>query len=168
MTAVALVRRYPVVGIALLVAAIGGILESAGLHAMSNWVIALFALAVAAREGWQMVRAMLRGHIGLDILAVTAIVATVVVGEYWASLVIVVMLAGGEALEDYAEGRAERELSALLEHVPQIAHRYRADGSTEDVSVSAVAVGDRLLVRPSELVPVDSSLVSISGSFDES
>lgn len=168
MTAVALVRRYPVVGIALLVAAIGGVLESTGLHIIANWVIALFALAVAARGGWQMVRAMLRGHVGLDILAVTAIVATVAVGEYWASLVIVVMLAGGEALEDYAEGRAERELSALLEHVPQIAHRYRADGSTEDVSVSAVAVGDRLLVRPSEIVPVDASLVSISGSFDES
>jgi heavy metal translocating P-type ATPase len=110
----------------------------------------------------------MRGHVGLDILAVTAIIATIVVGEHWASLVIVIMLSGGEALEDFAAGRAERELSALLEHVPQVAHRYRADGSTEDIPVSQVAVGDRLLVRPNEIVPVDATLVSVTGTFDES
>ncbi|MFM2411856.1 MAG: cadmium-translocating P-type ATPase, partial [Actinomycetota bacterium] len=167
-TAVALVRRYPVVGLAIVVAAIGGILEWAGMPVVAAWALSLFGLAIAAREGWQMVRAMLRGHIGLDVLAVTAIVATVAVGEHWASLVIVFMLSGGEALEDFAAGRAERELSALLEHVPQVAHRYRADGSLEDVAVSQVALGDRLLVRPSEIVPVDSVLVSVTGTFDES
>lgn len=168
MTAVALVRRYPVVGLALVVAAIGGILEWAAMPVAAAWTLSLFGLAIAAREGWQMVRAMLRGHIGLDVLAVTAIIATVAVGEHWASLVIVFMLSGGEALEDFAAGRAERELSALLAHVPQVAHRYRADGSLEDVAVSQVAVGDRLLVRPSEIVPVDSALVSVTGTFDES
>ncbi len=78
------------------------------------------------------------------------------------------MLTGGEALEDYAAGRAERELSALLENVPQRAHRYRADGTVEDIAAADVAVGDRLLVRPSEVVPVDASLISVSGAFDES
>ncbi|CAB4867594.1 unannotated protein [freshwater metagenome] len=98
----------------------------------------------------------------------TAILATIIVGEFWASLVIVLMLTGGEALEDYAEGRAERELSSLLEHVPHVAHRYRADGTTEDVAASRVVIGDRLLVRPSEIVPVDASLATAAGTFDES
>ena len=168
MTAVALVRRYPLVGLALVVASVGGILEWAGQPVVSAWVLSIFGLGVAVRQGWNMIRAMMRGHVGLDVLAVTAIVATVVVGEHWASLVIVIMLSGGEALEDFAAGRAERELSALLEHVPQIAHRYREDGSTEDIPVAQVAVGDRLLVRPSEIVPVDGALASITGTFDES
>ena len=168
MTAVALLRRYPIVGLAVVIAIVGGVLEYLGQAVVAAWILSIFGLAIAAREGWQMVRAMMRGHVGLDVLAVTAIVATVVVGEHWASLVIVIMLSGGEALEDFAAGRAERELSALLEHVPQIAHRYRADGSTEDIPVSQVAVGDRLLVRPNEIVPVDASLVSVVGTFDES
>ena len=168
MTAVALLRRYPIVGLAVVIAIVGGVLEYLGQAVVAAWILSIFGLAIAAREGWQMVRAMMRGHVGLDVLAVTAIVATVVVGEHWASLVIVIMLSGGEALEDFAAGRAERELSALLEHVPQIAHRYRADGSTEDIPVSQVAVGDRLMVRPNEIVPVDASLVSVVGTFDES
>ncbi len=168
MTAVALLRRYPVVGLAVAVAAVGGALELLGLSVVATWGISLFSLSIAARSGWRMVRSLLRGHVGLDVLAVTAIIATVLVGEYWASIVIVVMLSGGEALEDFAAGRAERELTSLLERVPQIAHRYRADGSFEDVPATDVRIGDRLLVRPSELVPVDARLVSASGTFDES
>lgn len=168
MTAVALLRRYPVVGLAAAVAAVGGALELLGFAVVASWGISLFSLSIAARSGWRMVRSLLRGHVGLDVLAVTAIIATVLVGEYWASLVIVVMLSGGEALEDFAEGRAERELTSLLERVPQIAHRYRADGSFEDIPATDVRIGDRLLVRPSELVPVDARLVSASGTFDES
>lgn len=163
-----LVRRYPLVGVALLVALAGWGLVSASWELAAQIVVSGFALLVAAQQGWRMITALLAGRIGLDVLAVTAILATVIVGEFWASLVIVLMLTGGEALEDYAEGRAERELSALLEHVPQVAHRYRADGSIEDVAVALVAVGDRLLVRPSEIVPVDAALASASASFDES
>ncbi|MFM6967321.1 MAG: heavy metal translocating P-type ATPase [Microbacteriaceae bacterium] len=168
MTAVALIRRYPIVGIAAIVAGVGGILEASGMSVSAQWALSAFSLLVAGRSGWTMIRAMMRGHVGLDVLAVTAIIATVFVGEYWASIVIVLMLAGGEALEDYAAGRAERELSALLEHVPQVAHRYRPDGSLEDIPASDVRVGDRLLVRPSEVVPVDAALVTTFGSFDES
>ena len=70
-----------------------------------------------------MAKEILRGHWGIDLLAVTAIISTVAVGEYIASLIIVLMLAGGNALEDYAEGRAVRELRSLLERAPQSAHR---------------------------------------------
>jgi len=163
-----LVRRYPLVGIAVLVALAGWGLHSAPWEFAAQFVVSVFALVVATMKAWGMVRAMVAGHIGLDVLAVTAIVATVAVGEFWASLVIVLMLAGGEALEDYAEGRAERELSSILEHVPQVAHRVTSDGSIDDIPVDSVDVGDRLVVRPSEIVPVDGSLTSAGASFDES
>src|SRR5699024_3967276 len=80
---------------------------------------------------------------------------------------------GGEALEDYASHRAKRDLSALLDRSPRIAHvlthAQASDAdSTEDVPVDEVGVGDVLLVRPSEIVPVDGVLLTATGSFDES
>ena len=165
---VALVKRYPLIGLTLLVALAGWGFNSVNLDLFERITVSGFALLVAAKQGRRMVKSLMAGQVGLDVLAVTAILATVIVGEFWASLVIVLMLTGGEALEDYAEGRAERELSSLLEHVPQIAHRYRADGTTEDIAASRVAVGDRLLVRPSEIVPVDATLATTGGTFDES
>jgi heavy metal translocating P-type ATPase len=119
-----------------------------------------------------MTRDMLRGHFGLDVLSVIAMVATLAVGEYIASLIIVLMLAGGEALEDYAGRRARRDLSALLDRSPRIAHVLQpgaaASDEFRDLPVDGVAVGDVLLVRPSEIVPVDGLLLSEAGSFDES
>lgn len=168
MRVIALLRRYPIIGLAIGVAALAGTLTAVTLGDIAHAVLAVFTLSIAVREGVRMVRSIIKGHVGLDILAVTAIVATVAVGEYWASLVIVVMLASGEALEDYAAGRAERELSALLENVPQRAHRYRDDGTIEDIAATDVMVGDRLLVRPAEVVPVDAALMSFTGTFDES
>lgn len=168
MTVVALVRRYPLVGLALFAAVTGLCLEIVTGGTVAQWVVSAFALAVATHKSIVMIRSIASGQYGLDILAVTAIVATVSVGEYWAALIIVIMLAGGEALEDFAAGRAERELSSLLAHVPQIAHRYVKDGSIEDVPATEVVVGDRLLVRPHELVPVDARLDSALAVFDES
>ncbi len=120
----------------------------------------------------QMVRDVLKGHVGLDVLAVVAMVATLAVGEYIASLIVVVMLAGGEALEDLAGRRARGELTALMTRAPRIAHVVTSRGDdaeeVEDRAVDAVAVGDVLLVRPSEIVPVDGMLLSPTGEFDES
>ena len=161
---VALVKRYPLIGLTLLVALAGWGFNSANLDLFEQITVSGYALLVAVKQGWRMVKSLVAGQVGLDVLAVTAILATIIVGEFWASLVIVLMLTGGEALEDYAEGRAERELSSLLEHVPHVAHRYRADGTTEDVAASRVVIGDRLLVRPSEIVPVDASLATAAAS----
>lgn len=119
-----------------------------------------------------MVRDVLRGHVGLDILAVVAMIATLAVGEYLASLIVVLMLSGGEALEDFAGRRARRDLTALLDRSPRIAHVVRSDSAdsdeVEDRAVDDVAIGDVLLVRPSEIVPVDGLLLTSSGTFDES
>lgn len=164
----AFAQRYPWVLIALVMGALGLLAEFLGFQHVTAWGLSLFALVIAGIQGFRMVRSLLRGHLGLDLLAVTAIVATVAVGEYWASLIIVLMLTGGEALEDAAAGRAERDLTALLDRSPQQAHRIGADASIVDVPVGEVMVGERLLVRPSEIVPVDGVLLSPEAQFDES
>lgn len=161
-------RRYPFVVATLLVAAVAGVLTATPWSSISLWLLAGFAVLMAARSAWAMVRELRRGTFGVDILAVTAIVASVVVGEYWAAIVIVLMLTGGEALEDYAANRAKRDLTALLSRAPQLGHRLLADGSTEDVPIEAVVPGDRVVVRANEVVPVDGTLVSEVGVFDES
>ena len=106
-----------------MVGVVGGVLWLAGFDQVARWAFAVFAIAVAAIDAWGMVKQLRRRQFGIDILAVIAIVATVAVGEVIASMIIVLMVAGGKALEDYAQGRAQRELTALLDREPQTAHR---------------------------------------------
>ncbi|UIF29138.1 cadmium-translocating P-type ATPase [Levilactobacillus brevis] len=107
----------------------------------------------------EMVRTLRSGKFGVDLLAITAVLATLAVGEYWAALIVLLMLTGGDALEDFAASRANSELQELLNNSPQTAHR--ADGETlTDIAVSLVAVGNRLLVKPGEVMPVDGTLLT--------
>ncbi|GAB2570950.1 heavy metal translocating P-type ATPase [Leucobacter ruminantium] len=163
----------------LLIAMVGLILLATPARDTAPWLVGAYALAIAGWEAVGMIRQLIRGHAGLDILAVTAISAAVLVGEPWAALVVVLMLTGGAALEDYAANRSKRELTALLRKAPQQATRLlrdeivpaggsTAEASTEDVPVEAVEVGDLLLVRPGALVPVDAVLVSAHAVLDES
>ncbi|GAB4098342.1 heavy metal translocating P-type ATPase [Sinomonas halotolerans] len=151
----------------LLALAAVALLLGSGQELAGRWAASAFALAVAVRLGARMARALGRGRWGIDILAVTAIVSTVLVGEYVAALIIVLMLAVGTALEDYAARRAKAELAALLERTPRTARRAVGDGY-EDVPAADLRVGDVLLVRSGEVVPVDGMLLSDSGVFDES
>jgi len=160
-------RRYWAVVATLIVGLVGIALALAGASVAVQWTLSGYALGMAAWQAVGMVREIIRGHWGLDILAVTAIVATVVVGEYVAALLVVLMLTGGEALETYANRRAKRELDALLARAPQLAHRL--DGQEiVDVRVEEIRPGDVLLVRPSEIVPVDAVLRSAETAVDES
>jgi len=107
----------------------------------------------------EMVRTLRSGKFGVDLLAITAVLATLAVGEYWAALIVLLMLTGGDALEDFAASRANSELQELLNNSPQTAHR--AEGETlTDIAVSLVTVGDRLLVKPGEVMPVDGTLLT--------
>ena len=155
-----IVRDYPWVVATLIVFVLTLGLHLAGAEDPARWIASAYALVVAAWTSVGMVKDLLRGNWGVDILAVTAIVATVLVGEYLAAVLVCLMLTGGEALEDYAAGRAKRDLSALLDRAPQRAHRLRADGSVEDVPVEEVCPGDRLLVRPAEVLPVDGTVAA--------
>lgn len=170
------IRSYPLVAATLVVAALGLIMLATPARETAPWIVGIYALAIAGWEAVQMVRSLLKGNLGLDILAVTAITAAVLVGEPWAALVVVLMLTGGEALENYAENRSKRELVALLDRAPRQATRVLGGlptdaESAEDlevVPVDAIAIDDVLLVRPGEVVPVDALLLSSSASFDES
>lgn len=165
--------RYPLVTTTAAVGAGAGILVATGLSAVAQWLVAIYALGIAGVELVRMIRRLRQGVIGVDVLAVIAIVSTVLVGEFLAALIIVLMLTGGEALEDFAQSRAERELRALLDRAPRTAHRIAREtpaSTITDVSIDDVAVGDVLLVRPSEIVPVDGVLAEDTSptEFDES
>jgi heavy metal translocating P-type ATPase len=172
MTFLRWLARYPLVWLTVIVLVGVLALGAAGFARTSAGIAIGYVSLVIAWTVIGMVRDVLRGHVGLDVLAVVAMVATLAVGEYVASLVIVLMLAGGEALEDYAGRRAKRELTALLDRSPQVAHvlvhPHSDSDEVQDAAADDVEVGDVLLIRPAEVVPVDGVLLSEKGSFDES
>jgi heavy metal translocating P-type ATPase len=107
------------------------------------------------------------GKYGVDILVVVAIGSSVVLHEYWAAIVLIIMVTGGRALEHYASHRAQSELEALLSSAPQKAHVLR--GRKEiDIKASEVRTGDKIVIRPGELVPVDAIILEGTASFNES
>jgi heavy metal translocating P-type ATPase len=161
-------RRYPLVVATLVAAAVGGILLLTPWSPATPWLLSVFGIAIALRSTWRTITALRSGTFGVDVLAVTAIVAAIAVGETWAATVVVLMLTGGEALEEFAANRAKRDLSALLARAPRTGRRVLADGTSAEVPIDAILPGDRLLVRPSEIVPVDGVLESSVGVFDES
>jgi len=115
---------------------------------------------------WRMIREILSGKIGIDIIAITAIVASLALGEYLAGAVVLLMLTSGEALEDYAQARAKKELTALLKRSPKLAHRKHGK-SYDDITVAQIVVGDTLIVKPGEVVPADGKVVAGSSHLDE-
>jgi heavy metal translocating P-type ATPase len=116
---------------------------------------------------WRTVQGALGGHFAADVVATLAIVASVLLGQPFVGLVIVVMQTGGEALERYAEGRASDAVRALEAAAPRTAHRVR-DERVEDVPVDDVTPDDLLLVRPGELVPCDAVVLDGSAHIDVS
>jgi len=161
------VKSYPLVSLVLVCVLISVAFEAVNLHSGAVALLSFFSLVVAIKLGYEMVLTLREGRYGIDILAVTAIISTIAVGEQWAAIIIVLMLTGGEALEDYAANRAKRELNDLLERAPQTAHKIVGD-STETIPLTQVRIGDRLLVKPGEVVPVDAMLESPAAELDES
>jgi heavy metal translocating P-type ATPase len=134
-------------------------------YARLAWAVgAAIGLILAIR--W-LVLAIKDGEFGSDSLAVIAITATAITDEWLAASVISVMLATGRALEKWAEGRARKKLELLMERAPTTANRIGADEVVEQIPVDQVQVGDRILVRSGEVVPIDGTMES-AGTFDES
>ena len=104
---------------------------------------------------------------GVDLLALLSMAAALALGETLAGVIVAVMYASGQALEDYAVGRAERDLKALIDRAPRVAHRKRGD-AFEEVPIDHIAVWDTILVRAGEVVPIDGQVVSSSALIDES
>lgn len=114
-----------------------------------------------ARKAW-------RREFGSDLLAGMSIVVSVLLGEYLAGTLVVLMLSGGEAIESYALGRAASVLRALANRLPTVAHRARDGGPLEDIPIDAVQVGDRVVIFPHEIAPVDGEVLEGHGVMDES
>lgn len=142
-------------------------LDLSGFHTAAHLILAVSALANAVPLVWDMIQDLRSGVYGVDILAATAIITSVILGEYWAGMVIVLMLTGGEALEDYAERRAKTELTSLLKRAPSKAHLIKGR-KTLDVPVDKLRQNDKIIIRPGEVVPVDAVIVDGTASFDES
>ncbi len=145
----------------------GGIAKLVGADSAASalWV-GTTALGVVLASWW-VALALRNRRLGVDLIALAALVGTLAVDEYLAGAIITVMLTTGRSLEAWAAGRAERELKALLEHRPQVAHRHN-DQTLEDCPLDAVNVGDLLLVQPGEVVPVDGIVRSANAVIDDS
>lgn len=131
-------------------------------------LISVVGLTLAVSMTIEMIKTLRSGKYGVDLLAIMAILSTLAVGQYWASLIILLMLVGGDTLEDYAANKASSELKALLEHAPEKAHIIMKDGSIRDTTLEEVQIGDQLIVKPGEQVPVDGVVTKGNGTFDES
>lgn len=138
------------------------------LNLWAQILISIVGLTLAVSMTIEMIKTLRSGKYGVDLLAIMAILSTLTVGQYWASLIILLMLVGGDTLEDYAANKAGSELKALLEHAPEKAHIIQADGSIKDTTLEEVQIGDQLIVKPGEQVPVDGVVTKGSGTFDES
>jgi heavy metal translocating P-type ATPase len=111
---------------------------------------------------------LVRGVFGSDLLAGISIVTSVILGEYLAGSLVVLMLSGGEALEAYAVRNASSVLAALAQRMPSVAHRRAASNQLEEVSLASVRIGDTLVVFPHEICPVDGTVIEGHGIMDES
>jgi heavy metal translocating P-type ATPase len=139
----------------------------AGSAALADRIWAGATLPVLVVVLFGMVRALFRRELGVDLIAVVSMAGALLLGEMLAGVVIALMVAGGGALEDFAQNRARRELTRLLARAPASANRY-ADGAIAQVPLAEVRPGDRLLVRAGEVVPVDGVIVSGTAVLDES
>jgi len=115
----------------------------------------------------QVVIKMFRGSVGADFLGGIELIAAAALEQYLASALIVLMLAGGQALEVYAMRKASAVLRALSERMPASAHRKKGDG-VEEITLADIAVGDEILVYPHETAPVDGVVTEGHSSMDES
>jgi cation transport ATPase len=116
---------------------------------------------------YELLKKLLRREFGSDLLGGISIVTSVIMGEYLAGSIIVLMLAGGEALESYALRSASSVLAALAKRMPSIAHR-KTDSKILDVALHEVVVGDTLAVYPHDICPVDGVVIDGHGVMDES
>jgi heavy metal translocating P-type ATPase len=160
--------RAPVLPFATLtLIVVGGALHLAGAPTAGDVVWAGTVAVLLIPLTVSIVRTLAQGRVGVDAIALIAMAGALAVGQYLAGAVIALMLSGGNALEEVASRRARRELTALLERMPTVAHRRAGEG-WEEVPVEQLAVGDMVLIRAGELIPVDGAVQSGEAVVDES
>jgi len=159
--------RLALVVLALAGLASGGVAAIAGSADLSRiiWSAATVPILVALLI--EIVTSLRKGSVGLDLVAALSMAAALIFGEALAANVVGLMYAGGQLLEQFAEGRARRELTALLRRVPRIAMRKR-DGVLTEVPIGELVPGDLILIRAGDTLPVDGKVIDSIAIVDES
>ena len=161
-----LARTYPIPLIALMLLVVSGILALTAPAGAWRWPLLVIVIMGGAPLLFETIRQLAHREFGVDLLAALAIIGSLLLGEYVAGAVIVLMLSGGEALESFALGRARRSLSALAERAPRVAHLF-VDGALVTVPADTVEVGAQVVVKPGEVIPVDGVVVEGNSSVSE-
>ncbi len=136
-------------------------------YAQCRWLLIAVLIAGGAPLAFDLARKALAGQFGSDLLAGISIITSAVLGEYLAGSIVVLMLSGGTALEEFATRKASRVLGALAKRMPRVAHRKHGQ-QLLDIDVSRIQLGERLVVFPHEVCPADGVVVEGRGSMDES
>jgi cation transport ATPase len=161
------VLRWALVSIAIAGLAAGIFAYVAGKPDLANQCWTAATAPVVTGLAVSIVRDFLAGRLGVDAIALVSMSGALALGQPLAGAVVALMYSGGNVLEDIAVARAEHNLRSLVDRAPRTAHRLIKDG-IEDVPIGGVAVGDRLLVRAGEVVPVDGVVTSEAATIDES
>jgi heavy metal translocating P-type ATPase len=133
---------------------------------LADWIWAAATVPVVLGLAIAIIRDLMAGRMGVDAIALLSMAGALALGENLAAVVVAVMYAGGNVLEDFAVERAERDLKSLVDRAPRIAHR-RQESTIIDIAVEHVGVGDMILVRAGEVIPVDGIIASASAMIDE-
>jgi heavy metal translocating P-type ATPase len=160
------VARRALIIIAVLGLGAGLVAYTRGESVLAHWIWGGATVPVVVALAVSIVRDLLHGRMGVDAIAFLSMIAALVLGQTLAGIVVAIMYAGGTALEDFAVERAERSLKQLVDRAPRIAHRI-ADQTVEDVPVDDIKIGDAILVRAGEVIPVDGLITSASAVIDE-
>ena len=160
------VARWALAAIAA-IGLLGGVVVSlAGRPGLAALCWTLATVPVIAGLAVSIVRDLLAGRVGVDVIALISMSAAIALGQPLAGAVVALMYSGGNVLEEIAVARAESSLRVLVDRAPRVAHR-RVGETIEDQAIELVEVGDLLLVKAGEVVPVDGNVMSTSATIDE-
>ncbi|MEO9308457.1 MAG: heavy metal translocating P-type ATPase [Nitrososphaera sp.] len=160
-------RHYPVPVLSLIGLVVGIVLYVIhdDQYGKIAWIITLIGGGIPVI--WQTIREILHKHFVSDIVAMLAIIVSVILNDAFPGVIIVLMQSGGKALEDYAYRRASSSLDNLLSRAPRVAHK-KIDHTIKEIPVSEINTGDLLVIKPGDLIPVDGEITSKHARIDES
>lgn len=153
--------------VALITLISGGIASFTSVAVYAPWIFGFGTAAILVNLIGVIIPSLSRGSVGLDLVAAFSMAGSLALGETLAGNVIALMYAGGQVLEDYAQSRARREMTALINRTPREARVYR-NGALEDIAVERITSSDRLFIRPGDILPVDGVLIGKAALIDES
>src|SRR5271167_2174810 len=140
------------------------LVHSAKLSDIIALPIALLGAAIMLYDALKEIR---HGNLSIDLLASIAVISAMLIHEFLPAAIVVVMLLGGQAIEEYASGRSSRAIDGLIKMRPVTANVLKADGQLATVTIEELRVGEIVVVKPGDRIPVDGIVISGSASVDQ-